>query len=160
MKNTLILKIALIASLLLPAAPAFADKHEKKRGTPAEAQAMVARAVALFDKEGMRAAFDRFTNRPGAEFKHLDLYIFVLDPAEDARIVAHAQTRSLIGTKATTLIDPGGVNIGRAALEKATANGAWADYGWKDPLTGKVVPKSSWVVLHKGYIFGCGIHKP
>ena len=120
----------------------------------------MAKAVALFDKAGMKAAFDRFTNRPGAEFKHMDLYIFVLDAADDARIVAHAQTPSLIGTKATTLIDPNGLNIGRAAMEKATAKGAWVDYGWKDPLTGKVVPKSSWVILHKGYIFGCGIHKP
>ena len=77
-----------------------------------------------------------------------------------ARIVAHARTRSLIGVNATTLIDPGGLNIGRAIRDKATAKGAWVDYGWKDPLTGKVVPKSSWVVRHKGHIFGCGIHKP
>ena len=41
----------------------------------------------------------------------------------------------------------------------ATTNGAWVDYRWEDPLTGKVVPKSSWVVLHNGYIFGCGIYK-
>ena len=160
MKNILLLKIALIVSLLFLTAPALAEKHAQKRGTPAEAQAIVAKAVALFDKAGMKAAFDRFTNRPGAEFKHMDLYIFVLDAADDARIVAHAQTPSLIGTKATTLIDPNGLNIGRAALEKAKAKGAWVDYGWKDPLTGKVVPKSSWVILHKGYIFGCGIHKP
>ena len=158
MKTTLFPKIALFASLLLLTAPALAD--EQKRGTPAQAQAMVARAVALFEEEGMKAAFDRFTNRPGAKFRHLDLYIFVLKAAEGARIVAHAQTRSLVGTNATTLIDPDGLNIGRAALEKATPQGAWVDYGWKDPLTGKVVPKSSWAVLHEGYIFGCGIHKP
>ncbi len=158
MKNILLLKIVLMVSLLLLAAPSFAEKQ--KRGTPAQAQAMVARAVALFEEVGANAAFDRFTNRPGADFKHLDLYIFVLKAEEGARIVAHAQTRSLIGTKATTLIDPNGLNIGRAALEKATAKGAWVDYGWKDPLTGKTVPKSSWAVRHKGFIFGCGIHKP
>ncbi len=160
MKSNITVKIALIICLLLLAAPALADKHAQKRGTPAQAQAMVAKAIALFDQEGMKAAFDRFTNRPGAEFKHLDLYIFVLEAAEGARIVAHAQTRSLIGTNASTLIDPGGLNIGNAALAKATAKGAWVDYGWKDPLTGKVVLKSSWAVLHKGYIFGCGVHKP
>ena len=158
MKTTLPVKIAIFASLLLLTAPALAD--EPKRGTPAQAQAMVARAVALFEEAGMKAAFDRFTNRPGAEFKHLDLYIFVGKAEEGARIVAHAADRSLVGTNATTLIDPDGLNIGRAFLEKAKPGGAWVDYGWKDPLTGKVVPKSSWVVLHKGYIFGCGIHKP
>ena len=160
MKNYFLSKSVIILSLLLLASPALADKHAQKRGTPAEAQAMVAKAVALFEEAGMKAAFDRFTNRPGADFKHLDLYIFVLKAEEGARIVAHAQTPSLIGTKATTLIDPNGLNIGRAALEKATAKGAWVDYGWKDPLTGKTVPKSSWAVRHKGFIFGCGIHKP
>ena len=160
MKNYFLSKSVIILSLLLLASPALADKHAQKRGTPAQAQAMVAKAVALFEEVGAKAAFDRFTNRPGADFKHLDLYIFVLKAEEGARIVAHAQTRSLIGTKATTLIDPNGLNIGRAALEKATAKGAWVDYGWKDPLTGKTVPKSSWAVRHKGFIFGCGIHKP
>ena len=160
MQKTVKLNIAFFVSVLIITAPALAEEHAQKRGAPAEAQAMVARAIALYDKAGMKAAFDRFTNRPGKEFKYLDLYIFVLDAADDARIVAHAQTRSLIGMKTTTLIDPNGLNIGRATMENATPRGAWADYGWKDPLTGKVAPKSSWVVLHKGYIFGCGVHKP
>ncbi len=160
MKNALILKITLAASLLLLAAPALAKGQKQKRGAPADAQAMVAKAVALFDRAGRQAAFDRITNRPGAEFNHLDLYIFVLKAEEGARIVAHAQTRSLIGVNAAALIDPNGLNIGRAILAGAKPEGAWVDYGWKDPLTGKVVPKSSWVVRHKGHIFGCGVHKP
>ena len=160
MKNILLLKIALIVSLLLIASPAFAEEQAQKRGTPAEAQAMVAKAVALFEKAGMKAAFDRFTNSPGSEFKHADLYIFVVKADKKGPIVAHAQTRSIIGKNTTTLVDPDGLNIGRAILDMATAKGAWVDYGWKDPLSGKVVPKSSWVVRHKGFIFGCGIHKP
>ena len=160
MKKAFLFKAALIISILILAAPAFADEQKKKRGTPAQAQAMVAKAVALFEEEGLKAAFDRFTNRPGAEFNHLDLYIFVLKAEKGARIVAHAQSRSIIGTNASTLIDPNGLSIGRAILDKARPGGAWVDYGWKDPLTGKIVPKSSWVVRHKGYIFGCGIHKP
>ena len=150
MKTTLHFKSALIASVLILATSALAGKHGQKRGAPARAQAMVAKVVALFDK----AAFDRFTNRPGREFRHSGLYIFVGRAEGSARIVAHGVDRSLIGTNATTLIDPGGLNIGRAFLEKATAKGTWVDYGWKDPLTGRVVPKSSWVVLHKGCILG------
>ena len=160
MKKAFLFKTVLVLSLLLLTATTLAKKHQKKRGTPAQAQAMVAKAVALFDKAGMKAAFDRFTNRPAPEFNHLDLYIFVLKAEEGARIVSHAQSRSIIGTNASTLIDPGGLNIGRAILDKVKPEGAWVDYGWKDPLTGKIVPKSSWVVLHKGHIFGCGVHKP
>ncbi|MCY3823313.1 MAG: cache domain-containing protein [Nitrospinae bacterium] len=159
MKKAFLFKTVLVLSLLLLTANTFAEQHKKKRGTPAEAQAMVARAVALFDKEGAEAAFDRITNHPAPEFKRLDLYVFV-GKAKNVTIVAHAQTRTLIGTDSTTLIDPGGLNIGRAILDKVKPEGAWVDYGWKDPLTGKIVPKSSWVVRHKGYIFGCGVHKP
>ena len=89
----------------------------------------------------MKAAVAHFTNRPTPEYKHLDLYIFVLKAEKGARIVSLAQAR--------LLIDPGGLNISRAVLAKATAKGAWVDYGWKDPITGKVVPKPSWAVLHK-----------
>ena len=159
MIHTLPVKITFIVSVLLLTATAFADKHAQKRGTPAEAKAMVAKAVTLFDKAGAKSAFERFTNRPGTEFKHADLYIFVLKAEEGARLVAHAQTPSLIGTNATTLIYSNGINIGRALLEGAKPKGAWVDYEWKDPLTGKAVLKSSWVVLHKGHIFGCGVHK-
>ena len=104
--------ITLIVSLMLLAAPAIADKQN--RGTPAEAQAMVAKAIALFDKVGMKAAFDRFNNRSGADFKKGDLYMFVVDKADGnvLRIVAHAHDGSLIETNAAAIIDPNGLNVG------------------------------------------------
>ena len=92
MKKPAVLAIALIVSLLLPAAPALAGKHGQKRGTPAQARAMVAKAVALFDKEGAEAAFDRFTHRPGSDFRHADLYIFVLKADKGGPLVAHGAT--------------------------------------------------------------------
>ena len=78
MKKAVAVNIALIVSLVLLAASAWAGKHGQKRDTAAQAQAMVAKAVALLDKEGANAAFDRFTHRPGSDFRHADLYIFVL----------------------------------------------------------------------------------
>ncbi len=159
MTRTITLKIAILVSVLLFTAPALADKHAQKRGTPKQAQGMVERAITFFNKEGAKAAFDRFTNRPAPEFRHLDLYIFVIRSDEKGAIVAHAADRTLVGKNSTTLIDANGLNIGRAILNGAKPKGAWVDYGWKDPLTGKIVPKSSWVVRQKGYIFGCGVHK-
>ena len=126
MKNALLARIAFIISLLLLAAPATVGKDKQKRGTPTQAQAMVAKAVALFDRDGAKAALDRFNNRPAPEFKHPDLYIFVVKAGKGARIVAHAQTSLLIGTNATTLIDPDGFNIGRAVL----ANAKPGAHGW------------------------------
>lgn len=119
---------------------------------------MVARAIALFNKEGKKAALDRFNKRPGPEFKHLDLYIFVLR-ARDATIVAHAQTPMFVGHNGIKLLDAMGISMGRLIMKRVTTYGSWADYWWKDPHTGKISPKSSWIVLYKGHIFGCGVHK-
>jgi len=43
-------------------------------------------------------------------------------------------------------------------LAGATPEGAWVDYFRVNPQSGKDEPKSSWVVLHDGYIFGCGVY--
>ncbi len=150
-------KAILTACLLLLATPAFA--HKVARGTAPQAQAMVARAIALFDQAGAKAALDRFTNKPGVEFNQADLYIFVLRE-KDGAIVAHAADRSLIGRDVRKIKDARGRDIGRSLLDRATPEGAWADYWWKDPISGKALAKSSWVVRHKGHVFGCGIYKP
>ena len=159
MKNP-IAGIALFVSIALLGTSAWAGKHTQRRGTAAEAQDMVKRAIAFFDKMGEKVAFDRFTQNPAPEFKKADLYIVVLRAVEGGPIVAHGETPSLVGRDVVKMLDAEGLNIGKAILEKVTAQGTWVDYKWKDPLTEKSMQKSSWVVRHKGYIFGCGIYKP
>jgi signal transduction histidine kinase len=43
-------------------------------------------------------------------------------------------------------------------MDQATEDGVWVDYKWFDPVTRDVMPKTSWVVLHDGYIFGAGVY--
>ena len=148
--NKSIAGIALFASIALIGTSAWAGKHVQRRSTAAEAQDMVKRAIAFFDSAGEKAAFDRFTNSPAPEFKKADLYIFVLKAVEGGPIVAHGAFPDRIGKNAAT----------PDLVDDATPRGAWVDYKWKDPLTEKFMQKSSWVVRHKGYVFGCGIYKP
>jgi signal transduction histidine kinase len=126
------------------------------RGTAEEAQAMVARAIALYDQEG-EAAFAAMT-MPSTDFVDRDLYIFVIGP--DNRVVAHGASLERIGLDVTTLIDDTGNPYGVALVEEATAEGVWVDYRREDPLTGVIESKSSWIVRHDEYVFGCGIYKP
>ena len=58
------------------------------------------------------------------------------------------------------LKDADGKLFGRELFDKATQTGTWVDYVYKDPTTGKEEPKSSWVVRHDDYVFGCGVYKP
>ena len=128
---------------------------QETRGTQEEAKAMVAKAIAAFDTDGT-ASFAAFT-APNKTFIDRDLYVFVFDKE---KIVAHGADAGLVGTNAGTLVDVHGKKFGVEFLEKATPEGAWVDYVWRDPVTGKDTEKSSWVVLHKDYIFGTGIYKP
>ncbi|MEX2008856.1 MAG: cache domain-containing protein [Dongiaceae bacterium] len=125
-------------------------------GTAEEAQAMVAKAIAFYRDVGAEAF--HAINRPDGGFRDRDLYVFVFGP--DNRLVAHGADVSLLGQDAMALKDVDGRPFGRAMVETATEEGAWVDYRWPNPETGKTAAKSSWVVKADGYIFGCGIYKP
>ena len=143
---------AFVLWLLTPVLSAAAD-----RGTAEEARALVAKAIALYDREGREKAFAAIQD-PKHAFVDRDLYVFVLGPKRT--IVAHGGNTALVGTAAESLVDEDGVHFGTKFMDESTATGNWIDYKWKDPATGKVLPKSSWVVRHDGYIFGAGIYKP
>jgi signal transduction histidine kinase len=129
----------------------------QERASAAQAQALVARAIALYDKAGRDAAFAAIEDRHG-DFVDHDLYIFVYGPGRT--IVAHGSNPALVGTVADTLIDVDGVSFGTKFMNEATENGVWVDYKWHDPVTREDLPKSSWIVRHDGYVFGAGIYKP
>lgn len=148
------LAASLIAGGLVPAAsPAWAQTH----GTREQAQAMVAKAIALYDAKG-KAAFEIMDQGPASGFRQDDLYIFVIGTGPDARVVAHGLDRGRIGEVVAGLTDSRGRAYGKELLAGATAEGAWVDYFRINPQSGKEEPKSSWVVLHDGYIFGCGVY--
>ena len=151
------LRLAAAALLAVPLAAPVLHAGDM-RGTAEEAQAMVAEAIAYYDEVGKNAAFAKFTDDPVPRFRDRDLYVFVID--QDGVSVANGTDPSWIGRSSVGLQDANGTDIGMAVLDAASAEGGWADYEWSDPATGDVAPKSSWVVLHDGYIFGVGIYKP
>jgi signal transduction histidine kinase len=137
----------------LPAVQAD-DTH----GTAEEAQVMAGQAVAYFDEVGAEKAFAKINDDPAPMFLKGDLYVFVIDGG--GAIVAHGVDTSLIGVDATELADVDGKKFVQEMLADASMDGTWVDYKWEDPMTGDIEPKSSWVVLHDGYVFGVGIYKP
>jgi signal transduction histidine kinase len=139
--------------LLILSGGAMADET---RGTAEEAQALVARAIAAYDAEG-DAAFAAM-NPPSTEFRDRDLYVFVI--GSDNIVLVNGQDASRIGRDLMGTVDVTGRNLGKEIIENASQEGAWVDYVWRDPLTETNVHKTSWIVRHDGYIFGCGVYKP
>jgi len=152
------LKLALPLTFLVVLALGWpaASRADEPRGTTEEAQALVAKAIALYGQKGEPALAE--ISAPDNAFRDRDLYIFVIGP--DHKIVARAIDQSRIGLDITEQHDADGYAYGEAFVAQATPEGAWVDYRFKDPISGEALAKSSWVVLHDGYIFGCGIYKP
>ena len=127
-----------------------------ERGTAAEAKAMVARAIESFDSVGPKKTFAEIDAQDPA-FRDRDLYVFVVGP--DGLIVAHAGDVERIGLDLRDIRDLNDRPYGLMILHEATPGGVWVDYKRLDYLSNEVLPKSSWVVRHRGYIFGVGIYK-
>lgn len=141
--------------LSLVTAP-FHNAQGSERGTPEEAQAMVDRAIALFDSAGSETALAAF-NKPDPAFRDRDLYVFVVGP--EGTVVGHAFDRGRLGLEVRTVKDSAGDPYGQRILDEATAEGVWVDYLRTDPETGEERSKSSWVKRHAGYIFGVGVYR-
>ncbi len=126
-------------------------------GTADEAQDMVAQAITFYDKVGADTAFYEFNHSPAPDFHDRDLYIFVL--TDQGKIIAHGMDISLVASSAEQIEDMDGKPFTKEKIATASSAGAWVDYKWNNPVTGGIDPKSSWVVLHDGYIFGVGIYQ-
>jgi cytochrome c len=139
----------LLAVFALPAAA-----QDAERGTAEEAQAMVARAIALYDEAGMGEALRQVSKSPS--FRDRDLYVFILDTA--GTVAAHARYPQSVGANALNAVDPRGTHYVQEMLRRATEEGVWVDYIFLDPATGQPTPKSTWTVRHDMFIFACGIY--
>ena len=122
-----------------------------------QAVKMVNGAIESVKKNGTEKAFAEITNKKG-RFHAGELYVFVYDLS--GNVVAHGQDEKLVGTNQLDAVDVDGKYYvkERIALVKEKGEG-WQDYKFKNPVSGKVEPKTSFVKKHDNYIFGCGIYK-
>jgi len=147
-----------LAALMIGLSLPTLATHAAERGTPEEAKALVAKAIAAFKEKGP-AVFDEI-NAGG--FRDRDLYVFVYGTGDQGKVVAYGGAPvdpPVLGRPTDDLKDADGLPIGKMFEEKATPEGVWVDYRWKDPTTGEPAAKSSWIVRSGDYIFGCGIYK-
>jgi len=126
------------------------------RATPAQAQAMLARAVAAVKADPAKA-FDEF-NRLRGPFAEDDLYVFVVD-LKDKRFRAHGTNRGLIGTDALALHDPSGRPIVQDMIAAvAKEDHAEVDYKWPNPVTGSVEDKHTFLAKVGSLLVGVGYY--
>jgi cytochrome c len=127
------------------------------RGTAAEAEAMVKKAIAFLKANGKEKTFAEIGNRKG-QFVDRDLYITVYDLK--GTCLAHGMNSAMIGKNLIDLKDPDGVPFVKERMELAKTKGKfWQDYKFTNPMTKKVEPKSMYCEKVDDIIIACGIYK-
>ncbi|MDD5585883.1 MAG: cache domain-containing protein [Alphaproteobacteria bacterium] len=129
-----------------------------ERGTKAEAEAMVKKAVEYIKANGAEKAYAEFGNKSGP-FVDRDLYVMVYDLA--GKCVAHGQNPGQVGKDMVNAMDPNGKAFVKERVELAkTKNSFWQEYSFKDPLTKKVEPKEAYCEKLNETLVCSGIYKP
>ena len=127
----------------------------EERGTPADAQALLDRAVALIETEGVTVALAAFNDSEG-RFVDRDLYVFCMGP--EFKITAHVDP-GLRGGDVATLKDPDGKEIGREMIMIAKRGGGSIEYRWVNPVSKAVETKISFLKAAGTQCCGVGAYR-
>lgn len=130
----------------------------QERGSKDEAKAMVDAAFEHIKKVGPDKAYKDFTTDKAAWIKK-DLYVMVYDGKGVA--LAHGANEKLVGKDMSAVKDANGVAIVTGMIGVAAKGGGWFDYDWPDPVTKKIMAKSTYarkLPAGEGFV-GVGIYK-
>ena len=139
---------------LLPAATGRAQAGDY--ATKDEAVAMVKQAIAYVAAVGPAKALPEFMER-GSKWIDRDLYLIVID--QTGMRVVHGQNPKLVGKMYYDSIDVNGKEYGKEVQRISEGPGSgWFDFMFKDPITGKILPKQNYVERAGGYTYLAGVY--
>ena len=128
------------------------------RGTPAEAKAMLQKAVAHYKDVGRKQALADFTVKK-APFGDRDLYVVCL--GSDHTIIANGGFPQYVGMSSDLLKDAEGKSVGQQGWDIASAKGEGAvRYRWVNPMTHKMEPKVTYFAKAGDDVCGVGAYNP
>jgi hypothetical protein len=144
-----------LTAIFLGGFPGFVLSGEV--GTPAEAEAMVKKAVEFIKGNGKDRAFAEFTGQKGG-FVDRDLYITVYDL--NGKCLAHGANAKMVGKDLIGLTDPDGKAFVKERMEMAkNKDKFWQDYKFTNPVSKKIEPKSMYCEKFGDVIVACGVYK-
>jgi cytochrome c len=145
---------ALIAFCLVGSV-AYADPA---RGSKEEAKQLADAAYDHIKQVGPAKAYDDFTHDK-ATWTKKDLYVMVYD-AKNVTL-AHGSSEKLVGKDMSLVKDASGKLVVAGLNDVAAKGGGWFDYDWPDPVSKKIMAKSTYareLPDHNGFV-GVGIYR-
>jgi cytochrome c len=139
--------------LLLAIAAAHANEPTEK-----DAIAMVEKGAAFIKQHGK----DKFIEKISAkdpEFIQGALYVDIRD-LQSGIVLAHPVNPTIVGKDLTDVPDASGKKYRREIIELAAKKGkGWVDYMYKNPTTGKIEPKTTYIQRVGDAVLEAGIYK-
>ena len=141
------------AVLCLSCAGALASEPTAK-----DAIAMAERGAAMVKAKGKEEVMKRITAKD-PDFVQGSLYIDMRD-VKTGIVLAHPYNPSIVGKDLTDVPDANGKKYRREIIELAAAKGkGWVDYQYKNPTTGKIEPKTTYILLVDGVVLEAGLYQ-
>jgi signal transduction histidine kinase len=146
MKTSAFLLTALLAT------SAWATPSEK------DAIALTERSAVFMKEKGKEALMQRITAKD-PDFVQGELYVDMRD-LKTGVVLAHPYNPAIVGKDLIDVPDASGKKYRRDIVELAQSKGkGWVDYLYKNPTTGKIEPKTTYVLRSGDVILEAGIYK-
>jgi signal transduction histidine kinase len=145
--------LATATALCLACAAAQANEPTEK-----DAIAMAERGAAMVKAKGKEEVMKRISAKD-PDFVQGSLYIDMRD-VKTGIVLAHPYNPSIVGKDLTDVPDANGKKYRREIIELAAAKGkGWVDYQYKNPTSGKIEPKTTYILLVDGVVLEAGLYK-
>lgn len=152
-KKALVSLVFCFLSSVLSLAALAADDHPTQK----DAIDLVNKASAYFRAHG-KAKLLEAVGTPKGEFHKGELYVFVYDMT--ATILAHPVNAKLVGKNTFDVPDTDGKFYRKEIVQLArTKKTGWVDYKYKNPESGKIESKTSYIAAVDDMILVAGIYK-
>ncbi|MEW6371011.1 MAG: cache domain-containing protein [Pseudomonadota bacterium] len=148
-----LLATATALCLALASSSALANEPTEK-----DAIAMAERGAALIKAKG-KAEMMKKINAKDPDFVQGELYVDMRD-IKTGIVLAHPYNPSIVGKDLTDVPDANGKKYRREIIELAAAKGkGWVDYQYKNPTSGKIEPKTTYILRVDDVVLEAGIYK-
>lgn len=126
--------------------------------TEKDAIAMAEKGAAVIKSKGKEELMRRLTAKD-PEFLQGSLYIDIRD-VKTGIVLAHPVNQSIVGKDLVDVPDANGKKYRREIIELAAAKGkGWVDYMYKNPVSGKIEPKTTYILRVDDVVLEAGIYK-
>ncbi len=136
----------------------LANVVQASEPTEKDAIAMTERGAALIKAKG-KDAMIKAINTKDPDFVQGSLYIDMRD-LYTGIVLAHPINPSIVGKDLTDVPDASGKKYRREIINLAQKSGkGWVDYQYKNPTSGKIEPKTTYILRVDDIVLEAGIYK-